>query len=365
MRLFVSWLVLLVALVPKALAQDDALEAPEAPAASQPSTLRVVVAGNAPFVLPGDDLNGISVRIWDEVAQDIGREFELERVESVAEALRRVEQDRADVAIGPISITAQRAQRVAFTQPYYESALSIVAKELDTSAWQRVRPFVSGPFLKGFAVFLLILIAVGHLLWRAERGRNSDFPDGLVAGTGVGLWLAVVTLTTVGYGDKSPKTPLGRTLAGIFMVVSMVTVSSLTAFLATTLTVASLEEGTIATASDLNRRTVAAVEGSTGAIFARSHGASVVAVPSVGDAVTAVAEGRAEAVVYDRPMLQYELRTNPREGLVIGNATYEPQGYGFAVSHENIRLESQLDVVLLELAENGVLDQIVARWLGE
>ncbi len=331
--------------------------------AQQP--LRVVVAGNAPFVIPGEDWNGISVRIWEALADDMGRTFELEQAESVADALRQVEQGRADVAIGPISITASRAVRVAFTQPYYESALSIVAPETTPGAWQRVRPFLSGPFLKGFGIFLLVLVIVGHLFWRAERKHNDDFPKEMVPGTGVGVWLAIVTLTTVGYGDKAPKTAGGRVVAGVFMVVSMVTVSSLTAFLATTLTVASLERGAISNASDLHGRQIASVEGSTGAQFARRHGASIVAVENVGGAVEAVASSQAEAVVYDRPMLQYELRTTPREGLVISPSSYEPQGYGFAVSHENVELESQLDVGLLRLAESGALGRIVDQWLGE
>ena len=354
---------LLVALVTTAAsAQEPVVEPPEP---EPPAPLRVVVAGNAPFVLPGDELNGISVRIWEELADDIEREFELERVDSVADALQRVEQGRADVAIGPISITAERAQRVAFTQPYYESALSILAVETTPGVWQRVKPFMSGPFLRGFGVFLLILLFVGHLFWRVERKHNDDFPDGALRGTGVGVWLAIVTLTTVGYGDKAPRTAGGRVVAGVFMIVSMVSVSSLTAFLATTLTVASLEHGAIATAGDLNGRKVASVEGSTGSLFARSHGASIVAVENVGGAVEAVAEERAEAVVYDRPMLQYELRSTPREGLVISPSSYEPQGYGFAVNHENVQLESQLDVGLLELAESGVLDRVVDQWLGE
>ena len=169
-------------------------------------------------------------------------------------------------------------------------------------------------------------------------------------------------------GRHAPQSMVFRGMmisAGVFMLVSMVSVSSLTAFLATTLTVASLEHGAIATAGDLNGRQIASVEGSTGALFARGHGASILEVENVEQAVQAVADQRAEAAVYDRPMLQYDLRSTPREGLVISASSYEPQGYGFAVSHENVALESRLDVGLLELAESGVLDRVIDQWLGE
>jgi voltage-gated potassium channel len=35
----------------------------------------------------------------------------------------------------------------------------------------------------------------------------------------VGIYWAVVTLTTVGYGDLSPKTPVGQTLAAMVMII--------------------------------------------------------------------------------------------------------------------------------------------------
>jgi voltage-gated potassium channel len=66
-----------------------------------------------------------------------------------------------------------------------------------------------GVFL--LAVLALIVI-IGSLMYLIE-GEENGFTD-----IPTSIYWAVVTLTTVGYGDISPKTPLGRTVAGAVMI---------------------------------------------------------------------------------------------------------------------------------------------------
>jgi voltage-gated potassium channel len=49
---------------------------------------------------------------------------------------------------------------------------------------------------------------------------------------GAGMWWAIVTVTTVGYGDISPQTPLGRTVAAVLMFAGMGLVATLAASVA-------------------------------------------------------------------------------------------------------------------------------------
>ena len=67
------------------------------------------------------------------------------------------------------------------------------------------------------SVFLLavltIVVIIGSLMYVIEGEKNgfSDIP--------ISIYWAIVTLTTVGYGDISPLTPMGKTLASLVMVI--------------------------------------------------------------------------------------------------------------------------------------------------
>lgn len=60
---------------------------------------------------------------------------------------------------------------------------------------------------------LALLVVIGTLIHAVEGPANgfTDIP--------LSMYWAVVTLTTVGYGDLSPQTPFGRFLASIVMII--------------------------------------------------------------------------------------------------------------------------------------------------
>lgn len=55
---------------------------------------------------------------------------------------------------------------------------------------------------------------------------------------GTGIWWAVVTFCTVGYGDVVPNTTLGRTVAGVVMVFAITFIAIVTALVTSALVTA-------------------------------------------------------------------------------------------------------------------------------
>ena len=326
--------------------------------------LRVVVAGSAPFVMERAE-EGLSPAVWAEVARRAARTSRMTMAPSIEEALEQVASGEADVAVGPITITAERSAKLAFTQPYFTSTLGIASRP-EQSLFDRVRPFLSRAFMVGVGFLLVVLFAVGHLVWVLERRKNPEmFPASYASGVGAGTWLALVTMTTVGYGDKAPATPIGRVVMGVWMVLSMITASSLTASIATALTLSQIGAGAFEKLSDLPGETVAVVEGTRSERVVRRAGGRVLRVPNVDAGLEALSKGRAAAVVADTPVLEFALgqRADADADAVAVVSVGGGEHYGFAVRLGDTLL-FDLDPAVLGYAESERRDTLEATWLG-
>ena len=76
-------------------------------------------------------------------------------------------------------------------------------------------------FVFAFGVFWIETVLGGVSLYLVERTA----PGHQLLTLGDGIWWALVTLTTVGYGDYTPVTDLGRVIGGFLMVGGMVTLA--------------------------------------------------------------------------------------------------------------------------------------------
>ena len=97
------------------------------PAAADPSTLTVDTLDVTPFVISEDGLkSGFSVDVFNEVATRRGWTITYGTNGSVSEILTNVAEGRADVALGAIEITSDRARDLDFSQPLYSGGLQIM-----------------------------------------------------------------------------------------------------------------------------------------------------------------------------------------------------------------------------------------------
>lgn len=327
--------------------------------------LRVGYVGSPPFVQDGAPPSGLAIGVWEKVARRADARFTFRSGENVSKVLDAVADGELDVAVGPISITSQRAASVDFTQPYFQAEIGILAMPGSSGMWSRIAPFLARVFAGASLLLIVVLGGVGTLIWVLERRKNPEqFPQNPVTGIGNGIWFALVTMTTVGYGDRAPVTTSGRLVSGLWMLIALVTTSSLTAGIASAFTVVQLDRSSIESAADLPGQTVGVVRGATAAAFAREQRARIKPFPTLEAAAEAAEAGDVAAVVHDRPMLRHYLAETPSSPLKLAAAAYQPQGYGFAVNRKLPQVLRRLDVALLSIQEDGTLANEVEHFLG-
>jgi len=77
--------------------------------------------------------------------------------------------------------------------------------------WMLAKPFTARRAAVAIAIVTATITVAGGMLMTVLDRKEFD-------NVGIGLWWAIQTVTTVGYGDVTPKDPWGRALAGIVML---------------------------------------------------------------------------------------------------------------------------------------------------
>ncbi|AII48851.1 ABC transporter substrate-binding protein [Synechococcus sp. KORDI-52] len=335
----------------------------------QANQLKVGISGSAPFVIEdGNTSSGISLDIWRRVAEDNNLSYTLIQQPSPQAGIEAVDKGRIDVLVGPISITSRRLAipGIDFTQPYYLGKAGVLLPLNPPSILSRVGVFFGWAVMSSVLVLISVLLVVGSLIWMAERNHNSEqFPRAWLPGISSGMWFALVTLTTVGYGDKAPITRTGRGITGFWMVISLVAVSSLTASLASafTLFLSGATETAISRPDQLNGRRIAVVEGTSGMELAQRGDMRIVAAPDLKGAIQFMTKKQADALIFDRPALRYHLKNNPDLALRLAPFTLAEETYGFVIKPNN-PLRTPMDVSILRLQRRGHVEEIANRLLN-
>ena len=77
---------------------------------------------------------------------------------------------------------------------------------------------------------LMVAIVISAIVWTIERiTGNHEFKTYPMQGLWTTFWFSVVTMTTVGYGDKAPKHPLSRLVTIIWILFGLMLVGLITA----------------------------------------------------------------------------------------------------------------------------------------
>jgi ABC-type amino acid transport substrate-binding protein len=155
--------------------------------ACAPARPTLVVASdlaNPPFAQFDEEAgaSGRDVEMMAELARRLGRELVWERMDFPA-LLPAVEAGEVDAVCATLGITEERARRVRFTQPYFETAIAVVVRvgpgEPDSLAdLSGLRVAAGGGTTSAFAVAAKLPDAVAVL----ENKSGAATPDRLLEG---------------------------------------------------------------------------------------------------------------------------------------------------------------------------------------
>lgn len=261
-----------------------------------------------PFVVEEDGAySGLSISSWELVNEELEADFEFRTYPSLVDLLAAVENEEVDFSINPVTVTDLRMQRLDFSQPYFISYTGI-ARKSNIKFWSYLANIFSWNFLSGVLILVGVIFLFGFLVWIFERKRNEQEFGGGLKGIFQGFWWSAVTMTTVGYGDKSPKTWGGRFIGLIWMFMAIVMISSLTAGIASSLTVQNISDE-IGSVQDLGNFEVVTVSGSSAEELLDQYDISSEKVLNEQEGINRVLDREDALFVYDQPILKHEIET--------------------------------------------------------
>ena len=292
----------------------------------------------------------------------LGVQYRYEDVD-LQDTLDRLEEGSIDISIGALSLTRARDEAFDFTHAFYRTGLAIAVARSPEPFRQLLGRVLSWRLLKAVLWLFVVLLTVGSLLWLFERRRNpQQFGGSVVDGISAGFWWSAVTMTTVGYGDKSPRSAGGRVVAVVWMFASIALISGLIAGISSALTVTHLQSS-IRGLSDLGDVRVGTVAASTSADFLREQRVTFRDYPRVGAVMKALGSGDLDAVVYDEPILRHiASESYPGEILVLPR-TFERQFYAFGLP-QGSPLREPINHALIGYINDDSWQDVLYRHLG-
>ena len=348
-----------------AFSQAPAPVASATPPAHSPM-LHIVVRNIEPFCIEQDGKRtGFAIELWDDIARDAGYQYDARTVASAQAMVDALSAKTADVGIGALSITSQREQLIDFSHPFYDSGLDILAtSKADNSVFHIIRMLFNPELLKALGLLFLAVLVISHLLWLFERHRDDEeFPRAYKHGLFESIWWTLSVMVTLACDNKSPRGVPGRLVALVWMISGVVLVSFMTAIFRSSLTVNSLAGG-INGPGDLPGHKVGTVAGSTAERYLQTHKIAAAPFPDATAACEALSEGSVEAVVYDAPILRYQLTKLANKNLRLTGNLFEKQGYGIGLQQDS-PYRAQINKSLLKLIEDGTLADLDKKWFGE
>ncbi len=318
-----------------------------------------------PFSMKDNDgrWTGISIDLWRQIATELNLTYEFRELDQY-NLLKGLTNGSLDVVVTELTITPERLDRFDFTYPFYTAGLGIAVPFREKHVLiSIIKQLFSSTVLVILIIIFSVLLIVGILVWLFERKLNPEhFGGNTIQGIGSGFWFSAVTMTTVGYGDKLPKTIGGRIVSLIWIFSGIILVSIFIATITSMLTVNQLETS-VRGLEDLKKALVGTMPFTTSESFLKNSLISFKTYKSIEEGLEALINGEIKAFVYDAPELRYRIKQRFQGKLDVLPHTYSQENYGIALVN-NSPLRKSMNRVLLQKIRNQEWQETLNHYLG-
>jgi polar amino acid transport system substrate-binding protein len=324
--------------------------------------LRIATRQTPPFSFKDENgiWKGVSIELWQTIAHEKNYQYTLEET-SLTELLDGLEKGKYDVGVAGITITSERAKTLTFSQPFISSSMGIAYIKTQSPWLNVVEKFISFTFLKIVLLLITVLLLAGFGVWLFEHKKNKEFGGKPHKGLGSAFWWSAVTMTTVGYGDKSPRTAGGRIIGLLWMFTSVIILTSFTASIVSSLTLASTKEKI--TISSLKYKKIGTVPNSVAASILKNYNIDAKKYNTCSEMIKALSRHEIDYIVYDLPMLRY-FGTEHGSDFTIEALKQFRLDYGLGIPLKS-SLFKPLNIELLQIIHEASWQNLKTRYFGK
>jgi ABC-type amino acid transport substrate-binding protein len=337
-----------------------------APAQAEPlRRLKVAVFERPPYSFKDKDglWKGLSIELWEHIAERL--QIPYDYVETpVTEVYDKLNKGENDLALA-LAISGEMADKVEFTEPYLFSHGAVVTPRkslVDSIAdfyshlWSREVMLILLSMTIGMLLFSLALVLV------ERKHKQGHFTGPSLQGVGSALWFSAVTMTTVGYGDKTPLSVAGRVITFFWMLVGVLLIALFTGTVASSITMEQIQHG-IVRFDDLARFHVGCFAGSRSDMMLASRGIPAVRFPSAEEGLKSFSWHEINAFVGDSISLEYWMGHEFQGKFHLSIIPDAEMIYAFATRPHLPEL-SRINRVLLQITLAPDWRSKLERWTG-
>ena len=327
----------------------------------------VALKEEPPFIMKDTDgfYYGLSVDLWRYLADELKIDYEFKEYTYALDIIRDLKYGQIDICINPLHVSGTRIRQMDVAQPFFISSLGIATnrnREKNT-----IETFLSNIFSWAFFKLITTLISIvvlfGIIVWFIEKkNNNKDFRNG-INGILDGVWWSTVTITTVGYGDKTPKTGLGRIISMVWMFAAISLISSFTATITSRLTINNLETN-IKYLDDLKKMgRIGTVSHSESENYLLNHKIKIgISFEKSLEGLLALSENEIDIFIFDKSVMQYMIEEYELgKKIKISPVTFNRQYFSF-VMPKNSRLFREINPEIVDRINKDSWQQVLKKY---